>query len=104
MESKGSGGDPRVLLLGTSRSSSSSTSKIISSKEHQRPFDVQHLRGNYSKAKKKLGWKPKIHFKKLIKIMVEEDISRWERWLKGEQFPWDAATSGEDSQVINKKR
>ena len=22
--------------------------------------------------------------------MVEEDIARWERWLKGEQFPWDA--------------
>jgi len=79
-----------------------STSKIISSKEHQRPLDVQHLRGNYSKAKKKLGWKPKIHFKKLIKIMVEEDISRWERWLKGEQFPWDAATSGDDS-VVRKK-
>ena len=34
--------------------------------------------------------------------MVEEDINRWERWLKGEQFPWDAATSGEDSKVIKK--
>jgi len=36
--------------------------------------------------------------------MVEEDIARWERWLKGEQFPWDAATSGEDSFVFRKKR
>ena len=33
-------------------------------------------------------------FKKLVKIMVEEDISRWQRWIKGEYFPWDAVTSG----------
>ena len=34
--------------------------------------------------------------------MVEEDINRWERWIKGEQFPWDAATSGEDSKIITR--
>jgi len=34
---------------------------------------------------------------------VDEDISRWERWLKNEYFSWDAPTSGEDS-IINKKR
>ena len=53
---------------------------------------------------KKLKWKPKTKFKKLIKIMVEEDIQRWERWLKGEYFPWDAATSGEDSKTLRKIR
>ncbi|MDH3832647.1 MAG: GDP-mannose 4,6-dehydratase [Nitrosopumilus sp.] len=74
------------------------SSKCISiSKENQRPNDVQHLKGDYSKAEKKLGWKPKTKFKKLIKIMVEEDISRWERWQKKEFFPWDAFTSGDDS-------
>jgi len=80
-----------------------SRSKVKSSKEYLRPFDVQYLRGDYSKAKKKLGWKPKTKFSQLVKIMVEEDISRWERWLKGEYFPWDAATSGEDSKLIIKK-
>ena len=80
-----------------------SNSKVISSREHFRPFDVQNLKGSYSKANKKLGWKPKTSFKKLIKIMVDEDIARWERWLKGEQFPWDAATSGEDSYILSKK-
>ena len=80
-----------------------STSKVISSKENFRPFDVLDLKGDYSKAKKKLGWNPKTTFKKLVKIMVEEDIARWQRWLKGEQFPWDAATSGEDSYVLSKK-
>jgi GDPmannose 4,6-dehydratase len=79
-------------------------SKITSTKENFRPFDVLDLKGDYSKAKKKIGWKPKTTFKKLVKIMVEEDIARWQRWLKGEHFPWDAATSGEDSHVISKKR
>ncbi len=78
-------------------------SKIKSSKDNFRPIDVQILQGDYTKAKKKLNWKPKTKFKKLIKIMVEEDISRWERWLKGEYFFWDAATSGEDSLIISKK-
>ena len=47
--------------------------------------------------KKKLGWSPKTKFKKLVKIMVEEDLNRWERWIeaKGEYFPWDAVTSGQ---------
>ena len=81
-----------------------SISKIKTSKKYYRPFDVQHLRGDYSKAKKKLGWKPKTKFKKLVKIMIEEDISRWQRWQKGEYFPWDAGMSGEDSYVISKKK
>jgi len=74
-----------------------SKNQIVSTKENFRPSDVEHLCGDYSKARKKLGWKPKTKFKSLVKIMVEEDISRWERWQKKEYFPWDAFTSGEDS-------
>lgn len=70
-----------------------STSKIISSKEHLRPYDVPHLMGDYTKAKQKLHWEPKTRFKKLVKIMVEEDINRWQRWLKGEYFPSDVITA-----------
>ena len=80
-----------------------SVKKIRSTKENFRPLDVQYLKGDYSKAKKELGWKPKTEFKKLVKIMVEEDLSRWERWMKGEYFFWDAITSGEDSAIISKK-
>jgi len=79
-----------------------SLSKIKSTKKFLRPNDVQYLKGDFSKAKRKLKWKPKTTFKKLVKIMVEEDISRWEKWLKGEYFPWDAGTSGEDSNVLKK--
>ena len=34
--------------------------------------------------------------------MVEEDIQKWQRWQKGEYFPWDAFTSGEDSKILAK--
>ena len=34
--------------------------------------------------------------------MVEEDIARWERWLKGEQFPWDAGMADQDISANNK--
>lgn len=80
------------------------SSKVESSKENFRPYDVPSLKGDYTKARKKIGWNPKTKFSKLVKIMVEEDISRWQRWMKGEYFPWDAATSGEDSHVIFSKK
>jgi hypothetical protein len=48
-----------------------------------RPLDVLCLVGDCSKAKKKLGWEPRTKFSELVKIMVEEDVKRWERWLRG---------------------
>jgi len=32
------------------------------------------LQGNASKAKKVLGWKPKIGFKELVRMMIDADI------------------------------
>jgi GDPmannose 4,6-dehydratase len=55
-----------------------------------RPLDVNFLQGDYSKARKKLGWKPEVRFKDLVRIMVQEELRRWQRWQKGEIFPWDA--------------
>lgn len=39
-----------------------------------RPLEVEFLLGDPSRAKKKLGWEPKVRFKELTKIMVESDI------------------------------
>jgi len=39
-----------------------------------RPTEVESLKGDYSKAKKKLGWKPKISFEQLVKEMILEDF------------------------------
>ncbi|CAG7888338.1 unnamed protein product [Brassica rapa] len=39
-----------------------------------RPAEVDNLKGDASKAKEVLGWKPKVGFEKLVKMMVDEDL------------------------------
>ena len=39
-----------------------------------RPAEVDVLRGDWSKAERELGWKPKTHFTDLVKKMVSNDI------------------------------
>ena len=41
-----------------------------------RPAEVELLRADPAKAKKILGWQPKIGFEQMIKIMVEADLKR----------------------------
>jgi GDPmannose 4,6-dehydratase len=40
-----------------------------------RPAEVDILQGDFSKAQKKLNWKPKTKFKELVALMVEVDLS-----------------------------
>jgi GDPmannose 4,6-dehydratase len=44
-----------------------------------RPAEVDTLLGDASKARKQLGWKPKIQFKELVAEMMREDIRLAER-------------------------
>jgi len=67
-----------------------------------RPLDVNFLQGDYSKAKQKLGWEPKVTFDKLAEIMVKEDLGRWQRWLKGERFPWDAPNYPDEATILTR--
>jgi GDPmannose 4,6-dehydratase len=46
------------------------------SPDYFRPSEVDYLLGDAAKARKKLGWKPKVGFKELIKIMVEADLGK----------------------------
>lgn len=39
-----------------------------------RPAEVDLLIGDYSKAKKELGWEPKVKFPELVKMMVQSDL------------------------------
>jgi GDPmannose 4,6-dehydratase len=41
-----------------------------------RPAEVYHLLGDSSRARQELGWKPKVSFDGLIKMMVDEDLAR----------------------------
>ena len=38
------------------------------------PVEVDDLRGDASKARRVLGWAPKVNFKQLVSLMVEEDL------------------------------
>lgn len=67
-----------------------------------RPLDVNFLQGDYTKAKQKLGWAPKVKFAELVEIMVKEDINRWQRWLKGERFPWDAPNYPSEANILTR--
>jgi GDPmannose 4,6-dehydratase len=71
-------------------------------KRFLRPLDVPCLVGDYSKAKKKLGWEPRTRFEKLVELMVKEDLSRWSRWLRGERFPWDAPSYPSENKILTR--
>jgi len=75
---------------------------VKTDKRFLRPLDVPCLSGDYSKAKKKLGWGPQTSFDELTKIMVKEDMKRWERWLNGEKFPWDAPNYPSEAKIITR--
>jgi len=67
-----------------------------------RPLDVNYLRGDYSKAKQKLGWKPRVKFEELVEKMVKEDLERWKRWQKGERFSWDAPNYPSEANILTR--
>jgi len=41
---------------------------------YERPAEVDLLLGDASKAKKILGWEPKVRFHELVRIMVDADM------------------------------
>jgi len=50
---------------------------------YYRPAEVDDLRADYSKARKALGWEPRVTFKELVAMMVEADLEDLRRKLKG---------------------
>jgi GDPmannose 4,6-dehydratase len=70
-------------------------------KKFLRPLEVSYLRGDFSKIEK-IGWSPKVKFNDLVKIMVKEDLQRWEKWQNGERFPWDAPNYPSEDKIISK--
>ncbi len=49
-----------------------------------RPTEVDHLLGDASKARKQLGWAPRVGFKDLVRMMVDHDqeLARREKTLR----------------------
>lgn len=67
-----------------------------------RPLEVDYLKGDSKKAQRKLGWKPKTTFKKLVKVMLDEDLKKWNMFLNGEAFPWDAPLYPDEYNIMTR--
>ncbi len=67
-----------------------------------RPLDVNYLQGDYRKAQERLGWTPHVKFNRLVEIMVQADLDRWRRWLRGERFPWDAPHYPAETRILTR--
>mgnify|MGYP005846660887 CR=1 FL=1 len=54
-----------------------------------RPTEVDSLCGDSSKARRELGWQPKVAFRELVRMMVEHDLelARRESVLRASGFP-----------------
>jgi GDPmannose 4,6-dehydratase len=51
--------------------------------KYYRPTEVDLLIGDASKAKKQLGWQPKVKFEELIAMMVDADLAAEKEKLDG---------------------
>ena len=47
---------------------------VVCAESLRRPAEVEHLVGDASKARERLGWKPKVTFEELIEMMVTADL------------------------------
>ncbi len=47
---------------------------VVIDKNFFRPAEPDRFNGDISKTKKKLGWKPKVKFEELVKMMVDSDM------------------------------
>jgi len=50
---------------------------VISDNKFMRPTEIKQLKGDYSLAKRELGWEPHINFRELIELMVDADLKRF---------------------------
>lgn len=54
---------------------------VVTDKKLLRPAEVDHLLGDATKARTQLGWKPKVSFEELIRMMVEADLEKVKRQI-----------------------
>ncbi|MBF89543.1 MAG: GDP-mannose 4,6-dehydratase [Candidatus Marinimicrobia bacterium] len=50
--------------------------RVVINPDYYRPTEVEILQGDASKAKKELGWSPKIKFEELVSLMVKADYEK----------------------------
>jgi GDPmannose 4,6-dehydratase len=58
-----------------------------------RPAEVDLLLGDSSKARRKLGWEPKVDFNQLVKLMVDHDLELAKHEAEARQMQHASATT-----------
>lgn len=48
---------------------------VVIDQRFYRPAEVNILKGDFSKARKKLNWQPSVKFEELVKMMIEEEFN-----------------------------
>jgi GDPmannose 4,6-dehydratase len=49
---------------------------VVSDRRYYRPAEVELLLADPAKARRELGWKPKLNFEQLVTMMVDADLAR----------------------------
>lgn len=61
---------------------------VVVDPKFYRPAEINVLVGDYSKARRVLGWEPKVSFEELVKMMVDADLRRYQELIdRGELQP-----------------
>lgn len=75
---------------------------VATDPQYMRPLEVPMLVANSSKAKKDFGWRPRISFKELVRVMVDYDVAalglqppgEGRKVLEQKGFGWDRWDTG----------
>jgi GDPmannose 4,6-dehydratase len=78
---EGEGSEEKGIVVGNKSGHTPKAGSVIVSidPKYYRPTEVETLLGDPTKAKEKLGWKPEISFKELVREMVKEDLEQAKR-------------------------
>jgi len=58
---------------------------VVCDPKFYRPAEVDQLVGDASKARKVLGWEPRVSFEELIRMMVDADLEALQRMLRNRE-------------------
>ena len=58
---------------------------VVSDPKFYRPAEVDQLVGDARKARRELGWEPKVSFEELIHMMVDADLEALQRMLRNRE-------------------
>ncbi len=70
---------------------------------YERPAEVELLIGNPDKARRQLGWEPKVRFKELVEIMVDHDLDLAKREAQIAMLDRDQSEQTPNSKLPNPK-